>query len=80
MCVCTCAAATCTPERACVRALPRPEDRNLSMAAEIVGIPEIPPDSKQPVTRQEGERPIRERGFLPESSTLPRAQVQYFTR
>jgi len=28
----------------------RPEDRNLSMAAEIVNIPEIPLDSKQPVT------------------------------
>ena len=47
-------------ESARVCALPRPEDRNLSMAAEIVGIPEIPPDSKQPVTRQEGERPMRE--------------------
>lgn len=44
---------------------PGPEDRNLSMAAEIVGIPGIPPDSKQPVTRQEGERGLweRERGL-----------------
>lgn len=33
---------------------PRPEDRNLSMAAEIVGIAGIPSDSKQPVTRQGG--------------------------
>lgn len=30
--------------------LPQPEDRNLSMAAEIVSIPGIPTDSKQLVT------------------------------
>lgn len=50
----------------CVRVcFPGPEDRSLSMAAEIVGIPGIPPDSKQPVTRQEGERGLweRERAF-----------------
>lgn len=33
-----------------VRGLPQPEDRNLSMAAEIVSIPGIPTDSKQLVT------------------------------
>lgn len=63
----------CTRERVCV--FPRTEDRNLSMAAEIVGIPRIPLDSKQPVTSQEGER-----GFLPKLSTLQQAQVQYFPR
>lgn len=61
---------------------PRPEDRNLSMVAEIVGITGIPPDSRQPRTRL-WERDLRGvwRAFLlPALSTLKPAQVQYFTR
>lgn len=46
------------------RALPQPEDRNLSMAAEIVSIPEIPSVSKQPATGQESEANGRERERL----------------
>ena len=45
--------------RGCVRAFSRPEDRNLSMAAEIVKIPEIPPDPKQPVTSREARNKER---------------------
>jgi len=63
VCVCVriCVCPLCALESVYVCVLPQPEDRNLSMAAEIVSIPEIPPDSKQPATRREGERGMRER-------------------
>ncbi len=79
VCMHVCVRALCAHESVCVCVCvcvyPRPEDRNLSMAAEIVGIPGIPLDSEQPATRHEGER-----GFLPKLSTRQRAQVQNFTR
>lgn len=54
--MCVCVRPLCARRTAYACVFPRPEDRNLSMAAEIVSIPEIPPDSKQQDRRHMRER------------------------
>lgn len=53
----------------------RPEERYLSVAEEIVKMPEIPLDSKQPETSLKARK--KDGRFLPKLTFLQKAQVQY---